>query len=72
MSTLDLVVGTIGIAAVLAVIGVLAGSSALIVVCGIVAAIGFLGVIWAWLASHKIFLLPPFVWTKVTPRPPKR
>jgi uncharacterized membrane protein YbaN (DUF454 family) len=49
----------------------LTGSSTLIVVCCIVAAIGFFGVIWAWLASHKIFVLPGFIWTRVTPRPPK-
>jgi hypothetical protein len=72
MSALDVVVGTTGIAAVLAVIGMSTGSSALIVVCCVVAAIGFFGVIWAWLASHKIFIFPPLIRTKVIPRPPKK
>jgi hypothetical protein len=72
MTVVDWVVGAIGVAAVAAVIGIFAHSNFLIGVCGVIVVIGAFGLVWAWLASHKIFVFPPLIWTKVTPRPPKR
>jgi hypothetical protein len=71
MTVLDFIIGLIGVLSVVAVIGVLTQSHVIVIICAAGAAVGSFGVVWAWLASHKIYVLPPFIWTKVSPRPPK-
>lgn len=71
MTVLDWVVGALLVASVLAVIGLVSSNSFLIDATGVVLGVGFFGLVWAWLASHKIFVLPGFILTKVRWRAPK-
>lgn len=71
MRVLDWVVGALVAASVFAVIGIVTNNDFLIDATGIVLGLGFFGLVWAWLASHKIFVLPGFILTKVRWRAPK-
>ncbi len=71
MTVFDWVVGALLAASVLAVIGLASNNSFLIDVTGVVLGVGVFGLVWAWLASHKIFVLPGFILTKVRWRAPK-
>jgi hypothetical protein len=71
MTGLDWVVGALLLASALGVIGIVSNNGFLIDATGVVLGVGFFGLVWAWLASHKIFVLPGFILTKVRWRPRK-
>ena len=71
MTALDWVVGALLLASALGVIGIVSDNGFLIDATGVVLGVGFFDLVWTWLASHKICVLPGFILTKDRRRPRK-